>query len=432
MRNNNIEALINMYKTRKASYDKQSSWLWWLNNSDKPELMVYQINERTKKMSLRADDETPSVAVYSGLSYMDFGGDSRLRDPVDRIMETTGLSFIEAIKLFLTWENINIDDEILEYQVPKPVVYITKEKKQYKAPYNDKFIQDRIMDRLKFPSIYNPLREGLFRSCSIEEMERAEALFSIGLFISKDPEWSHRIFIPEFDEKGQAWGHYLYNREAEPKGLLRKDAKRVLFGSHLVSRYGDNIIYNEGHSDVLVNVAKGLAAVSTGSATKRLSEEYLEILAGKTLHDFPDLDIPGILGATQRALDILEWNQKNPNKKINHKIYLWSSMFYSEKIAKRIMEHTVSKSEPYYPFIRYIPLKKGKTTTAAIFDIKIMFLIQRDWAEKRNINLPKELLVSNWKVLSKKLKKGGYDMIDFHNENQNSPKYNKFLTLFKF
>jgi len=432
------EEIVHLYKNIKYGYDKESSWWWWVNNAHRPELCVYKVDEKLKKLSLRADDNTASTAIYQNLSYVDFGGEARLKDPVERIMEITGLSFIEAVKLFLTWEGYNIEENI-QYNIPKPVVYQHEEKKTYKAPYKERFLQERVLDRVRHKEQYEEIAKGLFRGCNAKEKEFAEGILYIGFLKSDDPDFADRIFIPEFDQDEIPWGHYLYNRNAEPKGLLRKNAKRVLFGSHLLKKYPKNIIYNEGHSDTIVNIAKGYASITSGSATKPI-KEYLSLLEGKTLHDFPDLDIAGSIGAIKRRLDIIEYNLSLPKeerefRKISHKIYWWSNTFISDKLGEKIFNRKINQYDELFPFINQVKLGTYKGKVLAMIDIKLMDQVIANWLQKRNVPVKKYLLPSSWKIMISKPRKMGFDFIDFHEETLEGIKKEKkerLLEKFKF
>jgi hypothetical protein len=435
------EELVNLFRNVKLGYDKQNSWEWWVANSSRPELNVYQVNEKTKKIALRGDDDTASTAIYQNLGYVDFGGEARLKDPVDRIMEVTGLSFLDAVKLFLSWEGYDINENI-NYNIPKPVVYVDKEKKKYKAPYKERFLQERVLDRVKYKKEYEELAKGLFRGCTPEEKRCAEGALYIGFLKSNDPVFPDRIFIPEFDQDEVAWGHYLYNRNAEPKGLLRKDAKRVLFGSHLLKKYPRQILYCEGHSDTIVNIAKGYASVTTGSATKDI-KEYLPLLEGRELHDFPDLDIAGAKGAIRRRLDIIEYNLSIPKaerkkRMVHHKIYWWAPVFYSDKLGEKIINNRLSPYDPLYPFVPKIKLVRVKKSgkVVAMIDLELLDKIIIHVLKKNKINIKSYLLPSNWKLISKKGKKMGYDFVDFHEETEldsiKKEKKKKFLLPFSF
>jgi len=432
------EDMVNLYKNIKAGYDKESSWWWWINNSHRPELCVYKIDEKLKKLALRAEDDTASTAIYQGLGYVDFGGEARLKDPVERIMEITGLSFLEAIKLFLSWEGYDIEQDI-QYHIPKPVVYKHDKKKTFKAPYKDKFLQDRVLDRVKYKEQYEEIAKGLFRGCTPEEKKFAEGILYIGFMKSDDPDFADRIFIPEYDQDEIPWGHYLYNRNAEPKGLLRKNAKRVLFGSHLLKKYSKDILYCEGHSDTVVNIAKGYASVTSGSATKPI-KDYLPLLEGRILHDFPDLDIAGAIGAIKRRLDIIEYNlsipqEEKPFRKISHKIYWWSHTFISDKLGEKIINNRISQNDELFPFLSQIKLGRYKGKVLAIINLNLLDKIIANWLQKRNIPIREYFLPSSWQIMISKPRKMGFDFVDFHEETiegVKKAKKERFLEKFKF
>ena len=414
-----------LYKRIKENHSREESFDWWVKNSFRQELGISQVNENTKKLSLRNGEKTPSTVIYDNLSYVDFGGEGVKKDPISRIMEVTGNTFPEALDMFLSWEGENIS----EYKDFRPVKKENNSSKKQRDPYKESFLRTTILNKRKFSQRYLALRHDLFRTCSEEEMSRGEKLFSIGFSPKSEYEKDDRIFIPEFDENKIAWGSYKYNRSIkQAKGLLRKDSKRVLFGSHLIGLYPKDIIFSEGHTDVIVNVSKGLASLTTGSSTKRI-EDKISLLKGRTIHDFPDLDLAGLLGATKRAIDINEWNKTCSKEDfIIHKIYWWSEWFLDKRIFQKIQEGNVPKYETYFNYMNRIPLKKG----VACFHISLLEQIQRDFIEKQKIELNNNFLISNWTLLSKKPKIAGYDFIDFHEENKSSKNYKNFLEKFKF
>lgn len=400
-------------------FSKEESFYWWESNAWRQELGVYKIAPN-KMLSLRAGDKTSSTVVYSGLHYIDYGGEGTMQDPIHRIREVTNMGFVEALKLFLSWEG----DTAAQKFIPKQQT----NKEEKKKPYDKKYLRDAILNRTRYTQRYEKLSNGLFRACNKNEREVAENLLLIGFLPQNELQEDDRIFIPEMDENGVAFGSYRYNREnKERKGLLRANSTRVLFGSHLLSKYKENVILAEGHTDVVVNVAKRMAAITTGSATKKIGEN-IHLLAGRHFHDFPDLDIPGMLGAFKRGLEIEEWNKKNPDKQIKHTIYWWAEWFASDKIAEKLLSGELSKAEEFFSIKDLIPIKKGH----ACFNVELLSLIQEDYAKKRKLKISEGLCIKNWKLLSRSCKTAGYDWIDFHTENKNSENYQSFIQKFKF
>jgi len=414
------------YKMIKNSFStKEESFDWWEKNSYRKELGIVALDTKTKKFSFRAGDNTPSTVIYENLNYIDFGGEGTLQDPLARIMEVTGMRFPEALDLFLSWEG----EDSIEYNpsLLKP----KKKEKKFRDPFSEKYIRQCILNKKKYQTRYDLLKVGLFRASNNKEIKIAERLLKIGFIPKSEYEEFDRIFIPEFDQNGVAYGCYKYNRSIEGrKGLLRKDSKRVIFGSHLLNEFSKDIIYSEGHTDVVANISKRLSCLTTGSSTKPLGENIF-LLAGKTIHDFPDLDIAGLLGATKRSIEIIEWNKKQkdfPEKQIKHIVYWWSEWFFDKKLKEKKDLGQIPKSEIFYPFIKNIPDKKG----ALFFHKDFLSFLQKKYLEKNKKTLPDNLLFSNWILLSKDIKKAGYDFIDFHNENSNNKNYDSFLNKFKF
>ncbi len=412
---------LERYKAFKDQFSTaEESFAWYEANASRPELGIYNLEKGSRKISLRVYDDTPSVAIYDRLSYVDFGGDGTQKDPLFRVMEVTKKPFAQALDLILSWEG-GCSTEF----TPKAR---NCQKEEQRSAFSNNYIREMVINRSKLNDKYLTLVPGLFRSCSKQEIANAEKLFSIGFSPKSEYESEDRIFIPEFDSGGIAWGCYKYNRSSGKKGLLRKNSKRVIFGSHLLKKFKNDIILSEGHTDVIVNVAKNLASVTTGSSTKKFNEN-IEILAGKTLHDFPDLDIAGMLGAINRGLEIEAFNKANPDKKITHIVYWWAQWFFDEKLAIKLRdENGVAPSELFYFIKDQIPIKKDR----AFFNIDILAILQEAYIEKKKIVLPDYLRIHNWKIMSKGSKKAGYDWIDFHTENGFNEKYESFIEKFRF
>jgi len=420
--------LVDAYKKLKLGYDKNSSFDWWDLNKFHKELNIYDINTKTKKASLRSFDDTASVAFYDGLSYVDFGGDGQKHDPAFRVQEVTGVSFLEAIELILEWEG----------QLPPDFVATvsSERKKERKKPYTIKYIQKMVRNRGQYKAIYDELAKGLFRSCSSKEQKYAEKIFNIGLIPKNDFQNDDRIFIPEIDNKHVAWGSYRYNRtpgffpgtkDLMAKGLLRKDAKRIIFGEHLLSKFKKDIILAEGHSDAIVNNSKRMSTISSGSSTKPLGDR-INLFIGKHIHIFPDLDFAGAQGAFNKALEIINFNKTaSTEDKIEFTIYWWSEWFVSKKLFKKLQNNDIPKSDPIRDL--NIPIKKEH----ACVNLKIIREYLIIIAQKKGLkSFNKKLDPNNWTLLSKEAKPDGYDFIDFHNENQEKPNYKKFISTFQY
>ena len=404
--------LVDRYKAFRDSMSKEESWDWWLRNSGRRELGVFKINESSKKMSFRAADDTPSVAFYERLKYVDYGGDGESHDPVFRVQEMTGMSFQEAVRLVMSWEGL--DDE----SSPAPTWEPHKEKKSEVKPYQPSYLRTMILNKSRYQEQYNSLVEGLFRgTCSEKEVKYAEKMLHIG-YVPAEGEFVDRLFIPEIGLDGFAYGSYRYNRTGEPKGYLRKNAKRILFPEHMLPKYKkDFVVYCEGHTDVIVNVAKRIAAISTGSATKKFGKN-IQKLAGKTLYDFPDLDFPGIKGAIERNAEIKEWNAScTESDRINHIIFWWADWFYSRKIYDKIVGKAVAKSDPFFEIANEIYLDHDRKL--AFIDLKKIDKAMRILQRKKKVDPEKIFSVEeNVRVIFKGSSyKEGFDFVDFYGLN---------------
>lgn len=403
--------IFEAYKRIKTLYaTPEDSFRWWELNSGRPELGVLSIDTRTKKARFRSSDDTPSVAFYKYLSYVDFGADSESKDPVDRIVEVTGCTPLDAAKMVLEWEgqdpaDIGIRNHPAFYQ-PK-----REEIKEFRRPYSPKYIDQLVANRCLFQERYLKAAAGLFRAVSDTEREVAEKLLSIG-FLPKEKEYqADRVFVPEFDEKGVPWGSYAYNREASPKGLLRKNAKRVLFGSHLLVQYPQTVIFTEGHTDAINLIAKKVPALTTGSSTTKIGE-HIKLLAGRKVLFFPDLDIPGMKGATKKAIEIEEWNKNaSPEEKIEYSIFWWADWMFSKKLFDKTASNAVSKSERDLLILARIAARKKEHL---LVNRQMFRAVQEDILSRypEYIQHPK-LDIRNWTVVFKNAsRKEGYDFVD--------------------
>ena len=394
---------VTKYKAFVASFSKEDSWDWWETNSRRQELGIYQVSKASKKMSFRAYDDSPSVAINGALRYKDFGSDES-GDPVTRIMNVGNMNFHDAVILFLSW-----DGTIVTGNYQKAEAKVEEKNKPYQLSY----LKNMILNKLKFKNDYDLLAKDLFRGCSDEEQRYAEKVLHVG-FEPKKEEFCSRIFIPEMNVDGIPYGSYRYNRNDSSKGLLRKNSKRVLFGSHMLPKYGKKVLYVEGHSDAVINIAKRYASLTTGSATKKM-EENIEMLKGKIVYDFPDLDIPGIKGATTRASEIMKYNeQASDEDKIVHHIFLWASWMNSSTIYNKIVENKIDRNDPFKIIADKIPLKKEH----AHINIPLFREIQVEHCEKKGIDIT-NVDINNWRVIFKgESLKEGYDFADFHVESE--------------
>ena len=422
-------------------HTKEEIFNLWVEHSDELGVIVPERVDRNFKFSLRSE-RTPSASPFAaspGYAVKDFGS-GELFSPMSRLQELHGLSKKEAMERIFSWYGEGNDGvelrEIKFYDKPQDI-------EPERKPYPERVIQQYLLNAIHNEGRFNDLATGFFRACTPEEIQRARKLLRIGYCPVSKYDKIERLMLFEVDKNNVAYGHYKYNRMAEsegyPKGVLRKNAKRVLLGSHLIKKFGEDIIVAEGHTDFVNNIAKGLACITTGSSTKRLEQEDLDLLAGKHLHDFPDLDFPGIFGAMQRKADIAEWNRNNKGKKplIKHTIYAWSSMFASAKEASVIQSGNIPAYSPYKHCLNKVKIKNG----VAIFNTGTILEVQRDHFRKKSFSIGKGTAKSmgfdSWILLSRpkkmsEIKKEGYDFVDFHLENQDNPNYNKFLAKFKF
>jgi len=409
-----ISSLYKKYKEFKQGLTKEDSWELWLSLSNKAELRIYQIDQNSKKLSFRVYDDTPSVVVFENLIAFDFGGSSdKGIDPVGRIMEVTDYSFKDALILFMGWlgEDIEVKPPVLRYKA---------EKKSEIQPYKPAYIRRVISDRHIYKNEYEKLAKGLFRGTTEKEQKYAENILYIG-YIPATEEYIDRIFIPEMDENGIPYGSYRYNRGAvKPvaKGLLRSNSKRILYGSHMLPKFKGSIIYSEGHSDTVVNLAKRYGCLTTGASTKKIGDN-IGTLAGKKIYDFPDLDIAGMLGAMKRHIEIEDFNKNClEEQKITHIIFWWADWFVSDKIYNKISLNQVEKQDPFASIVNDIVLSNN----LAGISIKMLKKLQLEFCKKRGWDF-ESLNIEKWKVIYKKQYKNiGFDFIDFYESKKNQEK----------
>lgn len=445
MEKQNLKELLHSIKEKFET--DNDSFEFFETFSSKKELGIVSIDTRNKKFDLRGEN-TPSVKAYPKLVYVDYGGEGKPRDVIQLILENNPeMKFPDAVKLLASWLNEDTSK------------FITKGKSENVStekalPYSQRYITSQIEER-NIPEnkdIFMSILKGLFRSCSIEEMRVGVKAFNIGLNKyeieledkSKIQQW--RLFIPEYDEKLIPYGSYRYNREyKDNKGLLRRNCKRVLFGSHLLKYFKKSIpiVVSEGHSDVCVNIAKYMQSVTTGSSTSKITP-FLPLLKGFELHFYPDSDQPGIKGVTLKILEIEEFNYSLPEEdKIKYKIFSWGKGF----VEKDIQDF----KNLYIPFEEILindTLKKyskkwwlnhfNEETLTEFIDFSIirkeqeLIISKKIKEDKKDYIIPDSIWIDNWKPVSKDFVQQGFDFIDFHTKFQSSEKYEGFISKYKF
>ena len=257
--------------------------------------------------------------------------------------------------------------------------------------------------------------EGLCRNCSLEEMRRAVKLFNIGLdsYENKRGELQYRLFIPEFNQDKIAYGSFRYNRELTPKGLLRKNSKRVLFGAHLIPLFNPKkpIVFTEGHSDCIVNNAKGIASVTSGSSTTKIGQESLELLKGRELHFYPDADEAGVKGVCSKIMEIEAFNASVSDKEqIDYKVFFWAKSF---RLGKEITKFSNKRKGDYVNSRDFAKLQ------IALF-------------KEAKFHAPERALVKSWIFFGKEVAKEGYDFIDFHGEYSKKDSYKRLIKTYSY
>jgi hypothetical protein len=405
MATTNLKEILDYIKEVYASEADTFSFI----EANASALGVYNVDSRTKKFSIRSE-RTPSAKARPNLSLIDFGGDGVTKDLVAHLQDELGYSFPDAVKLLADLAGVPVEGNVEVKRVAPPTPI--KKKVIYLYPFKDEVLKSYIDNSFKKPSIFKELVGGLCRECSIKEMRKAVKLFQIGLSEfthkkgEKNGQTEYRLFIPEKNLKGEALGCFRYNRNLTPKGLLRsgfeKDgveyrAKRVLFGSHLIPLFNNEkpIIFTEGHSDCVVNNAKGIASVTSGSATTPIPEEGLEALKGREVHFFYDCDLAGMKGLHKKIAQIKAFNaNQNESDKIRYKIFWWAKSFIDKKTKQKV------ETEALYKALN----------------------------EKEELSF----VYSELKIFSQEEVAGGYDFIDFHRDFKIHSNYESFLERYSY
>ena len=391
--------------------------------------------------SLRKEDATASVSVTKELKTNDFGTPEGQKEIDDLIFEALykdkphilengrqDKHFPIIVKKLAELDEVDVNQDLSNW-VPEKVVQKVVKKSD---PYQEKYIDGRVQNSKRHPQIFKKIIDDLCRSCSEEEKEKAIQIFSIGLVDyfpkveagkkpPKNPQKIFRAFIPERDARDVPYGSFSYNRSIkDKKGLLRTNGKRVLFGENLLKNYNLSkpVIFSEGHSDTIVNVAKGFQCITSGSAGMLLGKNIIE-LKGLTLHFYPDLDVAGVEGLTKKLIEIEIFNSTaNEEDKIKYKIFYWSTDIIIddevfdfrlyEKNQGAVVKMLVNKNKQ--PFSTYIESlsKEDKQTL---------------WSRIR---------LSTWKPKSRTPRKKGYDWIDFHTDNKTHEKYSNFKETYSY
>ena len=331
-------------------------------------------------MRLERAERTPSVRpcvvktagggrYCHGYTVKDFGDGSTM-NPFWRLLQN-GYSRSDATKLICEWLG-NSGNEIYAHTTKNPFNKDMQdtEKPAYQAEVIRRFLDNREAFKPRFMEVLR----GFMRACDEEEIARL--LSNNTLLIGFNPQGKFsdvdRVMLLEQDENRVSWGHWAYNRNAEklikgaPKGKLRKHSKRVLLGSHLIKLYGKDIIY--------------------------------------------DSDEPGIKGAMERHIEIVEFNKGRPaDQQITHIIYKWGDSWNR------------ANGEVYSPAM--IEEFQRKTLDQ---------LCRRHWEKTFKIPDDSPYLLKNWVGYTNKSRAWGYDFVDFHLEHKNAKDYTKFLAKFKF
>lgn len=305
----------------------------------------------------------------------------------------------------------------------------------------DYIVKKNISNRTSFPKKTLDILSGLSRGSTKEELKDLAILLEIGFSpVWKDyPEW---IKIPRRSADGIVRGMISFNRSNTSvtksdgsywnKSMELKDSwdKSMLAINLVDTKFKKKVVcLTEGITDCCLLLSKKIASVTDGGATSTPKEVDLLALSGKTLYDYPDADIPGLLGSTKRGVAIYEHNERcdkdgKPENKINHVVFWWSNWFVSEKIGLKVSENSFSPADPLNPFKDSIVVKDGK----GLIHLNLLKEIQRSYLEKNNQITTQGSLVSNFKVVFKDKKSfvdAGYDFTDFYNEE--TPEKNKMM-----
>ena len=389
--------LKNVLSHIKSKYSSdQSSFEWFMSNAER----LGVLNADTiRKMADLLGEKTPSTTVTKYLNFCDFGNDGRRHDVIFLIQEKYGDTFPQAVKRLAEWENQPLRADYQFQPLPQ-------EKKEEVKPYSAWYLKKRKEEALEDRVIFKSLMEGLCRTCSLEEMRQAVRLFDIGLTSYEDEEGRtiKRLFIPEYNQNKIPFGSFRYNRNETPKGLLRRDSRRILFGSHLIKQFDPEkpIVFTEGHSDCIVNNAKGIASVTSGSSTTQIGEDSLSLLSGKTIHFYPDMDFAGIKGVSHKIMEIEAFNAKQDDEfRIEYRVFMWGESFIYDKTGESV-------------------------------DIKDMIKFQIETYKEHDFHAPEKARVKNWKTFPSPVAKQGYDFIDFHFDYASKEGYSRFKAKYSF
>jgi len=386
-------------------------------------------DEYKSKFSARKEDNTPSCLCKPRLTTVDFGDTGKQKSILQYIVDVHNekeegeylempKAFPKAVQMLADLLEVDENQDMDDYvYVPPPPVEEKKEK-EYKPKYIDRQKKNSLKND-KNKEIFLSLMNGLCRSCSLDEKRRAVKVFNIGLndYLLTDPKTKksrtvYRLFIPEYSRDLVAYGSFRYNRNEDPKGLLRKNCQRVLFGIHISHFFNQEkpIIFAEGHSDVIVNNSKRIQTITSGSATTPIGENISE-LKGRIIHLYYDLDLPGVKGITERIIEIEMFNKDvDEAEKIKYKIFQWSSKVIIDGEVKNFIEYEDEQKE-------VIKRLKGDTRRGITLSDDEIF---------------EKCRISTWKVLSNEPKNKGYDWIDFHTEMQEHPKYSAFINQYTY
>lgn len=284
------------------------------------EYLGYEV-DRAFKFRLRADEKTASASINPKNGKIKDFGSGWSGSVIDLMKEFHGYGTKEAFDKVSTI--LGDPSKVLNLS---PTSHTQNSYKEgfITQEYIDKFTQLR---KSHFDRFYKLLCEAM-PVASKEQRKAIATEYEIGYCNQSD-----RLIMPLRDELGNCLTLWKYNKNPTPfmgkdgklitmpKLIFTKNRRRCPFNLAKMGQYKQNgkpIFIMEGEKDCLNALARGLNAVSLGSASSKIDELHLPLFKDCDIVICYDYDEAGKNGAEQlkndlastaKSIEIIDWQQ---------------------------------------------------------------------------------------------------------------------------
>ncbi|MGX7835354.1 toprim domain-containing protein [Campylobacter fetus subsp. venerealis] len=285
----------------------------------------YEI-DRSWKFRIRADDATPSASINGKTGKIKDFGSGWYGSAIDLMVDFHGYSKANAFKKAEEILGQDIDLNFSNFTHTKQSDI--KEQPFITQNYIDKFQQER---KENFKRYWELLSQTM-PTATKEQKEKIAKQFEIGYTKKGD-----RLIMPIKDEFGNCVTLWKYNKHPTPfigengemiqlpKLMFSGNRKRSPLNIGSLERYAaaskesnEPIFIMEGEKDCLNALAKGLNAITLGSANALVEERHIPLFKDTKITICYDYDEAGINGAkalkeqlkdTCKSVEILDWEK---------------------------------------------------------------------------------------------------------------------------